>query len=145
MTARGSGTKGTVAAVREFTGTERILLVDDDEMVLPFFKAGLELLGYRVTAFLDSPAALAAFERTPDEFDLVFTDIDMPDVDGFDLARVVRAIRPAVPIVLCTGVYMLVDTEVMRELGLTTVLQKPVGHKDLARAVRSELDRAAVR
>ena len=72
-------------------------------MILTFLTAGLKMLGYDVVPFSESTAALIAFEKDPDAFDLLFTDIDMPFVDGFDLARVVLAQRPNLPIVMCTG------------------------------------------
>ena len=122
-------------------GSETILLVDDDELVLSFLTAGLKMLGYDVRPFCESTAALIAFEQSPDDFDLVFTDIDMPFVDGFDLARVILAQRPNLPVVMCTGKYLMADTEAMTRLGIRTCLRKPFGHRDMAKVVRAELDR----
>ena len=133
--------KGFFLSEQLLYGSETILLVDDDELVLSFLTAGLKMLGYDVRPFNESTAALVAFEQSPNDFDLVFTDIDMPFVDGFDLARVIKAQRADLPIVMCTGKYLMADTDEMVRLGIHTCLKKPFGHRDMAKVVRDELDR----
>ena len=84
-------------------GTERILLVDDEEMLAELGKTILEGLGYVVTALTSSLDALALFQNYPDRFDAVITDQTMPGMIGRDLAGRILQIRPDLPIILCTG------------------------------------------
>jgi two-component system response regulator CpxR len=81
---------------------ERILLVDDNKMGLSVRKVVLEELGYQVTAVCCSLEAFGEFCKHP--FDLVVTDYRMPQLDGIELIRRVRDLRPEVPVVLISGV-----------------------------------------
>ena len=85
------------------TGTERILLIDDEQIVVKTETAILERLGYKVTPETNSLRALEIFRFGPGEFDLVITDYTMPKLTGIDLFKEIRQIRPDIPIILCTG------------------------------------------
>ncbi len=78
-----------------------ILLVDDNKHGLAARKAVLEELGHRVTPAADAEEALEHFRRTP--FDLVVTDFRMPGMNGIELIRELRALRPEVPVILISG------------------------------------------
>lgn len=78
-----------------------ILLVDDNKHGLAARKAVLEELGHRVTAASDAEEALEEFRRAP--FDLVVTDFRMPGMNGIELIREIRALRPEVPVILISG------------------------------------------
>jgi CheY-like chemotaxis protein len=80
-----------------------ILFVDDEPMLADIGKKSLESLGYRVTACIDSTEALAVFKKDPESFDAVITDYTMPKTNGLDLARAITAIKPRIPVILCTG------------------------------------------
>lgn len=67
----------------------------------------------------------------------------MPNMTGIDLAREIAAIRQDIPVILCTGFDATISKSAAKELGIQTVLNKPIRMKDLARAVRSVLDREA--
>src|SRR3984893_5375370 len=82
---------------------ERVLLIDDDTPGLTATAEVLSRLGYEAVSFSDSHAALAAFEATPERFDVVVTDETMPGLTGMGLARVLRRHRPDLPIVLVSG------------------------------------------
>ena len=84
-------------------GDEHILLVDDDEKVAVMHTKMLEKMGYTVTCFTDSSAALDACMKSPDAFDAAITDLTMPDLDGIGLACRLYEIRPDLPVILCTG------------------------------------------
>ncbi|HWE73799.1 MAG TPA: response regulator [Stellaceae bacterium] len=81
----------------------RILAVDDSLPLLALLNKILTRAGYEVETFTDPRAALQRFGETPDAFDAIVTDEMMPDMTGAVLAQEVRAIRPSLPIILCTG------------------------------------------
>jgi two-component system, cell cycle sensor histidine kinase and response regulator CckA len=123
-------------------GTEKILLVDDEVSVLKMVRQMLERLGYRVTAHASGVEALAAFREDPDGFDLVLTDMTMPEMTGDNLAREVMAVRPPMPVIVCTGYSKTLTSEFARAMGIKAVVVKPASKLDLASAVRKVLDEA---
>jgi len=122
------------------TGTEHILLVDDEVSVVHLEKQMLERLGYRTTSFTDSRDALAAFETAPSRFDLVITDMHMPELTGLQLAEKMIAVKPGLPVILCTGFSERINREEIGVMGIRDLLMKPVGMMDLAHKVREMLD-----
>ncbi len=122
------------------TGNERILLVDDDESITQINKRNLEKLGYKTTALTSSVDALATFQENPHNFDLLITDMTMPNMTGAELASKILANRPDVPIILCTGFSELINEEKAKGLGINNYVMKPVTKMDLAKAVRKALD-----
>ncbi len=84
-------------------GCERILVVDDEEMILELLSRTLSRLNYHVTIANSGKDALQIFEQDPDQFDLVLTDLTMPKMTGDELARRIHAVRPTMPIILGTG------------------------------------------
>ncbi len=121
-------------------GIERILLVDDETEIVSMEKEMLELLGYEVTAFSSSADALECFKTAPDAFDLVITDMGMPEMSGDRLAGKLRKIQPGIPLVICTGFSQILDRDKAVSLGFNGFLYKPVVMKDLAFTIRSILD-----
>ncbi|MCK9296374.1 MAG: ATP-binding protein [Desulfobulbaceae bacterium] len=122
------------------TGTERILIVDDEIIIVALHDAVLSRLGYAVTARTSSEEALAAFKADPQSFDLLLTDQAMPVLSGAKLAEEVLSIRPDLPIILCTGYSSTISEEKAMEIGIKKYLRKPVNSKNLARIVRSVLN-----
>jgi PAS domain S-box-containing protein len=122
------------------TGSERIMLVDDEAAVREAEKAMIESLGYRVTAFSGPLEALAAFAAAPDQFDLVVTDMTMPKMTGDHFAEKIMATRPDLPVVVCTGFSELINQETARTLGIRDFVTKPLVRQDFARSVRAVLD-----
>ncbi|MFC3225837.1 PAS domain-containing protein [Marinibaculum pumilum] len=116
-------------------GTEKILLVEDDEMVRDHVSAQLVRLGYRVIAAADGPEGLRMLQAEPD-LDLLFTDIRMPGgMDGTQLAEQARRLRPGLKVLFTSGY---VDDAVLQdEIGM---LSKPYRRSELARALRDALD-----
>ena len=121
-------------------GGERILLVDDEPMVLGACEALLKRMGYRVTAMSDPAVALARLRSTPDEFDLLFTDQSMPGMNGVELARASRNIRPDLAIVLTTGFLDEATRAGLDDTGVTNVLAKPYQPSDLGATVQAALE-----
>jgi CheY-like chemotaxis protein len=122
------------------TGHERILFIDDEEMLAEMGKIMLERLGYKVTVRSSSLEALAAFQSQPDQFDAVITDQTMPGLTGVELARRMLRIRPDIPIILCTGYSNLVNEEQAKALGIKGFIMKPMAKKDIAQLLREVLD-----
>ncbi len=121
-------------------GTERILLVDDEEILVEMGKAMLEQLGYAVTARTSSLEALTTFQNQPNEFDVVITDQTMPSMTGVDLARQMLKIRPGLPIILCTGYSNLINKDQAKKYGIKGFAMKPFSKKKIAVLLRQVLD-----
>ncbi|MGE4558611.1 MAG: ATP-binding protein [Desulfobulbus sp.] len=121
-------------------GSESILVVDDELMVADYLKGFLEQLGYSVTVCNDGKTALMTFEQNPQGFDAVITDQTMPGKTGFEIARTMLAIRPELPIILCSGYSSALSPERVAKAGIREFMMKPVSLHDLAPAVRSVLD-----
>ena len=121
-------------------GTEHILLVDDEETIARLLKRMLECLGYRVTVRTSSVEALQAFRSQPEKFDLVVTDLGMPNMSGTDLAGALLGIRPDIPIVLFTGFSETILKEKALAAGIREHIMKPVVPSQLAETIRRVLD-----
>ena len=121
-------------------GTERIMIVDDEEAILDLHEKVLKRLGYKVTSTIDSLVALEKIRVDPDQFDLIVTDQSMPNLSGAELAQEVLKIKPTMPIILCTGYSSVVSGKDAMTIGIKRYAKKPVKLKELARIVRSVLD-----
>lgn len=117
-------------------GTERVLFVDDEPLLVEWGRETLEKLGYTVTAVRDARQALTVFSAGPFHFDLVITDQAMPWMPGSDLCAELLRIRKDIPIILCTGHSDLASPEKTKELGIQAFLMKPLTRQELASAVR---------
>jgi PAS domain S-box-containing protein len=120
------------------TGTERILLVDDERSVVEMETAIFQRLGYDVTSATNSLRALEIFRSRPGEFDLIITDYTMPNLTGIDLSKEIRLIQPDIPIILCTGFSEKVTEKSAMDLGVELAM-KPFGMKQIAELVRKVL------
>ncbi|MBN1523455.1 MAG: GAF domain-containing protein [Spirochaetales bacterium] len=121
-------------------GSERIMLIDDEEILMIVLKEMLEKMGYSVQTFSSSKKALKEFVRKPDAYDLVITDQTMPGLTGIELAQCMLKKRKDLPIILCTGYSRTVDENTAREAGIKDFVLKPVYKKDLAAQIRRVLD-----
>ena len=119
---------------------ERILVVDDEKMVVEIQQKMLKWLGYDVTARTSSVEALKAFQANPDNFDLIITDMTMPNMTGEQLAQKIMDIRTDIPIILCSGFSEKMSNEKAKSLGIKEFLMKPVLIKDLSITIRRALD-----
>jgi len=123
-------------------GNERILLVDDDESIVDLEKQMLERLGYHVTERTSSLDALKAFKANPSAFDLVVSDMTMPNMTGDQLAKELKSIRREIPVIICTGFSERINEENAHTLGIKGLLMKPVVRSEMAQMVRKVLDAA---
>jgi len=126
------------------SGIEQILLVDDEEAILTMEKRMLERLGYQVTSRTSSLEALEAFRANPDRFDLIITDMAMPNMPGDKLSVELTKIRPDIPVLLCTGFSEIMSEERAASLGIKGFLLKPIVMKDLAQKIRDVLDECKI-
>jgi nitrogen-specific signal transduction histidine kinase/ActR/RegA family two-component response regulator len=113
-------------------GHQRILFVDDEEILAEMGKVMLERLGYLVTVRRNSLDALNTFQNQPDRFDLIITDQTMPGMTGIDMARRMLQIRPGMPIILCTGYSSLISEDKAKAFGIKGFAMKPLAKKDIA-------------
>ncbi|MEZ4527843.1 MAG: transporter substrate-binding domain-containing protein [Desulfobacterales bacterium] len=118
---------------KSVSGTESSSADDEQFLILKEILSGM---GYKVTAVNDSAEALHLFSQSPDQFDVLVTDMTMPGMTGTDLAEEIRKIRPGIPIILCTGYSETVTADMAAEMGIREFFMKPINYYDLARAIR---------
>jgi len=121
-------------------GNERILLVDDEVPILKLEQQILERLGYEVTARSSSWEAIEIFKVKPDYFDIVITDMNMPNMTGDQLAHEILSIKKNVPIIICTGFSENINEGQAPSIGVKGFLMKPVVQSELAQMIRKLLD-----
>lgn len=122
-------------------GAANVLVVDDEEDIVGIEKAILEALGYNVRAFTSSREALDVFLAAPASFDVIITDMTMPEMTGLEFFRRVRTVRPDLPVILCTGFSELIDKPKALAIGIDDFLEKPLHNTKLANAVAKVLNR----
>jgi PAS domain S-box-containing protein len=122
-------------------GIEKVLLVDDEEAILTMEKLMLERLGYQVSSCTSSIDALETFRDNPDKFDLVITDMAMPNMSGDKLSAELIKIRSEIPTLLCTGFSETISEEKAASLGIKGFLLKPIVMKDFSQKIREVLDK----
>ncbi len=121
-------------------GSERLILVDDEESLMLAEKGILEDFGYHISGFTKSEQALEAFMNDPMSFDTVITDYTMPRMTGYELALRIREIRKDIPVIICTGY---IDSEVEARIklaGINEFVRKPVTRREFGMALRRVLD-----
>lgn len=123
------------------TGSERILIIDDESAILTVEDRTLTSLGYDVTGTSDTREALGMFQSNPEAFDLIITDMTMPGMTGDKLACEIRKIREDIPIILCTGYNAEVKKEHAASVGINSIISKPIKKAEMSEAVREVLDR----
>ncbi len=114
----------------------RILVVDDEQSIIMIQGSLLRAAGYEVVSFKDPLEALEAFRADPFGFDAVVTDLTMPGMSGYELAKQLHVAKPGVPVVLCTGHVQKVTKEKLEAAGIRGCLRKPVATRDLLDTVR---------
>jgi CheY-like chemotaxis protein len=121
-------------------GTEKIMLVDDEDSLLDVYRLMFERHGYSVAAFNSAVSALQAFIEEPEAFDIVVTDMTMPIMTGEELSRKILDIRKEIPVIICTGYSESFTEDTAKEMGISIYIQKPVKGQELFMAVRELLD-----
>lgn len=121
-------------------GTESILLVDDDQLLVELQTECLRQLGYRVQSTTSSQTALDLIQTEPESIDLIVTDQTMPFMTGDRLVREVLKIRPDLPIIMVTGYSHLMNDAKAEEIGVKYLFRKPLDLHKLAVSIRKLLD-----
>ena len=124
-------------------GSERILIVDDEDVLVELNRQRLTSLGYDVVATTSSIAALRIFREAPYNFDLVVTDQTMPHLTGTELAAELVKVKPDIPIILCTGHRGRVTPEQAQGSYFRSCIGKTVNKREMAEAIRRVLDEKA--
>jgi PAS domain S-box-containing protein len=140
---RTEGTDATAETEEEellLRGTERILFVDDEKAIVDLGREMLGNLGYTVTTKTDSLEALKLFRSHPDQFDLVITDMTMPNMTGARLSKEIMETCPDMPIILCTGFSELITEGNAKEMGIRGFVMKPFVKSELVQLMRRLLD-----
>jgi PAS domain S-box-containing protein len=122
------------------TGTETVLLVDDEPDIVKLGERLLNRLGYRISTARSGEEALQMIGENPDGFDLVITDQTMPRLTGLKLIEEIRNIRQDLPIILTTGFSDMITPEKLEELNVSALVMKPLTGKKLGAAIRRVLD-----
>lgn len=122
-------------------GSERVLVVDDEAALRDVHSSMLLSLGYMVTTCASGKAAWEDFLDDPEAYDLVITDLTMPQLTGVDLAEMMLNLRPSLPIILVTGYAEKLTPEDARAIGIREMIMKPLRKRELAAVVRRVLDR----
>jgi len=126
----------------ELNGTERILLIDDETIIVELLTRQLNSFGYKVTASNSPVEAIEIFSQNPHGFDLIITDMSMPKKDGVKLSQETLSIRPDMPIVLCTGYNELVNKDLAIDIGIKAFIMKPMSKNEIGKIVRNVLDQS---
>lgn len=126
-------------------GTETILLAEDEELVRRVTARALRGLGYTVIEARHGRDAVQLFDEAPDAIDLLFSDIVMPEIGGWELLRQLRGRRPALPAIVASGYERESMSAEKSQVSSVRFLQKPFTLEALAREVRAALDTAASR
>ncbi len=122
------------------TGQENILVVDDDPAIAEITSRKLKKLGYKVTTMLSSIDTLKLFQDEPGNFELLLTDMTMPNMTGEELSKNILKIRPDMKILLCTGYSELINEDSAKAAGIAGYIMKPLSMDELAVTVRKILD-----
>jgi PAS domain S-box-containing protein len=124
-------------SLEKFRGTgERVLLVEDEEGVRRFAKKALEKNGFAVFEAMNALQALSLFDREMGNFDLVFTDVVLPDINGVQLACQLREKNPELRVILCSGYsYISSQWSIINEKGFHFI-KKPYNTYDLLKAFK---------
>jgi DNA-binding NtrC family response regulator len=117
-----------------------ILYVDNDDSIISVVERIMSRLGYAVVGTALCSDAIRMMQARPDRFDLVITDMKMPDMDGLELTAELMKIRPGIPVILCTGYSDLADDPAVKAAGIRAILPKPFGVGEISGLIREVLD-----
>jgi len=114
----------------------RVMYIDDEEALVYLMTRTLQRSGYQVTGFSDAAQALQALKERPRDFDVVVSDLSMPGMSGFDMARAVQEIRAELPVVVTSGYVRAEDRKTAKEIGVRELVLKPNTVEELARVLQ---------
>ncbi|VAX18928.1 signal-transducing histidine kinase; PAS/PAC domain protein [hydrothermal vent metagenome] len=123
-------------------GDERILLVDDEELITSMLKETLEKLGYHVTSFTSSVKALEVFQADSAAFDVVITDMTMPEMTGDKLSIEILKLRKDIPVIVMTGFSNLISFKKAKDIGIRELVSKPISPMELSEIIHRVMAQA---
>lgn len=123
---------------------ERIMVVDDEETIRDLVTLFLTQAGYRVEEFGNGLQAWQAFSHRPDDWDLILTDQTMPGMTGEQLVAKVLALRPGLPIIICSGYSRILSSDEVKKAGNSAFLQKPINRNALLTQIAGTLENKTV-
>ncbi|MCK5070400.1 MAG: response regulator, partial [Desulfocapsa sp.] len=118
---------------------ERILFVDDEVSIISMMQITLSNLGYSVTVFDSSLEAFDAYQQNPEYFDIIITDMTMPQMTGLEMSKKLLEIQPDLPIILCTGFSETIDDIKAKSFGISAFINKPIHQLTLAKTIQKVL------
>ncbi len=121
-------------------GTDRILLVDDEEGIRKSTREYLEDYGYKITEATNGEEAITDFRNNPYHFDLVITDVSMPKMDGDELVKQILNIRKDIPIIVSSGFSYAFSKDILIQSSNLEIIQKPFESHILLKLIRKLLD-----
>ncbi|MFP4547039.1 MAG: ATP-binding protein [Fidelibacterota bacterium] len=121
-------------------GHEKILLVDDKETVTKMISKFLGTLGYSVISVNSSIKALELYSSNPKEYDLLITDLTMPEMTGYTLAQKIHDINENFPILMMTGYGAKITREEQQAVGIKKIISKPILIDELSQQIREMFD-----
>ncbi|MCP4552931.1 MAG: response regulator [Bacteroidetes bacterium] len=119
-------------------GNETILFVDDEIYLADVGREMLEDYGYCVDIMTSSRQAFELFEKNQDRYDLLITDYTMPEMTGIQLVEKIHAIRPKLPVIMCTGIEL--SSDIFKNVCISKILMKPFDMEKFVKGVREVLD-----
>lgn len=122
------------------TGTETVLLVDDEQMILDVGTALLKELGYSVHSAVSGPEAVELYRKDWEKIDLVVLDLIMPEMDGGKVFNELKQINPKVKVLLSSGHGLEGRASEILNSGCNGFIQKPFNLDELSRKIREILD-----
>ena len=125
-------------------GTETILLVDDEEMVLGVGEKFLKVMGYHVLTSRDGREAIEVYRKNWEAIDLVVLDIIMPNMGGGEIFDRVKEINPNIKVLLSSGYSIDGEATKILERGCNGFIQKPFDVKQLSQTIRAILDKKKI-
>ncbi|ACL03769.1 PAS/PAC sensor hybrid histidine kinase [Desulfatibacillum aliphaticivorans] len=123
------------------SGSESILFVDDEASMVEMAEQMLGRLGYGVVTLSSPVEALDAFRNNPSKFDLIMTDMSMPEMSGVELFEKIRQVDETIPVVICTGYSNQINEKKALEMGMAAYVSKPMSMHGIASTLRQILDK----
>jgi DNA-binding NtrC family response regulator len=121
--------------------TKKVLVIDDEQIVLNSVKKILGQGEYEVEATLSGRQGLEC--ALSKDYDIVLTDVRMPDMGGMLILRDIRKVKPSMPVIIITGYANVQSAMQAMKLGAAEYLEKPFTPDQLLKAVKTALDRSA--
>ena len=115
--------------------------MDDEQSVAKVLKKMLEKLGYKAVIRNNCLEALKTFRQQANKYDLVITDLTMPNMTGLELAKQIHKIRSELPLILMTGYGENITKDIQKHYGIQEILGKPIVLRKLASTIRKVIDK----